>query len=91
MYVKLLLVMGITWFFLMLSWLKYTGLIYTHILVNALQAILIAWICVFGQRRVTFLVRKACCFGVCESGDRNDPPEAHEWGEEMLTINTANL
>lgn len=87
-FVKLFLVMTICWMFLLLSWLPYNGMYYCYILSNALQAPIILYICVFSQKRVRFLLRKACCYEKCICSccrpQENDGPE---WGEEMMAMN----
>ncbi|XP_020278459.1 probable G-protein coupled receptor Mth-like 5 [Pseudomyrmex gracilis] len=67
---------------LLLSRMQYDALLYCHIVVNLLQALLVLYVCVFGQRRVTFLLGKTC--NCCDSGDN---VEGLEWGEEMTAIN----
>lgn len=82
MFVFLYAIMSAGWFSLLLSQLKYDALIYCHIVVNLLQALLVLYVCVFGQRRVTFLLGKTC--NCCDSGDNT---EGLDWGEEMTAIN----
>ncbi|KYN02961.1 putative G-protein coupled receptor Mth-like 5 [Cyphomyrmex costatus] len=82
MFVFLYAIMSTGWFSLLLSQFKYDALIYCHIVVNLLQALLILYVCVFGQRRVTFLLGKTC--NCCDSGDNT---EGLDWGEEMTAIN----
>lgn len=79
MYSLLLLVMSITWLFLILSWLDFDGLLYTHIIMNAIQAPLLLYICVLRQKNVTYLLKKSCCY--------NEPPSAADWGDEMSYMN----
>ncbi|KAJ8670442.1 hypothetical protein QAD02_001701 [Eretmocerus hayati] len=82
MFMFILATMGISWLFLLLSLLKYDALIYCHIFVNLIQALFILYICIFGQKRVTFLLGKTCnCCVTAES------PEGLDWGEEMTAIN----
>lgn len=83
MFSLLFLVMSIAWIFLILSWLNIEGLLYTHIIVNALQAPLILYICVLRQKHVTFLLKKSCCY--------NEPPSASDWGDEMTYMDTADF
>nr|CAD7445578.1 unnamed protein product [Timema bartmani] len=92
MFVKLFLVMSLSWLFLLLSWLKFDALVYCHIGANALQAPLILYICVLGQKRVRILLRKTCCYEGCPcTCCRPGPPhEGMDWGEEMMTMNTAH-
>ncbi|KYM93006.1 putative G-protein coupled receptor Mth-like 5 [Atta colombica] len=82
MFVFLYAIMSAGWFSLLLSQFKYDALIYCHIVMNLLQALLILYVCVFGQRRVTFLLGKTC--NCCDSGDNT---EGLDWGEEMTAIN----
>nr|CAD7575544.1 unnamed protein product [Timema californicum] len=92
MFVKLFLVMSLSWLFLLLSWLKFDVLVYCHIGANALQAPLVLYICVLGQKRVRILLRKTCCYEGCPcTCCRPGPPqEGMDWGEEMMTMNTAH-
>ncbi|XP_003427589.1 probable G-protein coupled receptor Mth-like 5 [Nasonia vitripennis] len=82
MFILIYSVMSVGWLSLLLSMLKYDGLVYCHIIVNVLQALLVLYICVFGQKRVTFLLGKTC--NCCTS---NDNAEGLDWGEEMTAIN----
>lgn len=82
MFVFLFTIMSISWISLLLSGLKYEALAYCHIIVNLLQAIFVLYICVFGQKRVTFLLGKTC--NCCNTGDNI---EGLDWGEEMTAIN----
>ncbi|XP_076233922.1 G-protein coupled receptor Mth-like 5 [Calliopsis andreniformis] len=82
MFVFLFALMSIGWLSLLFSRLNYDVLVYCHIIVNLLQAILILYVCVFGQRRVTFLLGKTC--NCCNSGENI---EGLDWGEEMTAIN----
>lgn len=82
MFVFLYVILSTGWFSLLLSRLKYDGLIYCHIVVNLLQALFVLYVCVFGQRRVTFLLGKTC--NCCNPGDNT---EGLDWGEEMTAIN----
>lgn len=75
----MLLVMSIAWLFLIMSWLQMEGLLYAHIVVNALQTPLLLYICVLRQRHVTFLLKKTCCY--------NEPPSANDWGDELHYMN----
>ncbi|XP_014212492.1 probable G-protein coupled receptor Mth-like 5 [Copidosoma floridanum] len=81
-FILVCMAMSIGWVFLMLSLSKYNGLVYCHIILNALQAFIILYVCVFGQKRVTFLLGKTC--NCCIS---NENAEGMEWGEEMTAIN----
>ncbi|XP_048507611.1 probable G-protein coupled receptor Mth-like 5 isoform X2 [Athalia rosae] len=81
MFVFLFIIMAVSWFFTLLSWMRYE-LIYCYIVVNLLQAVLILYVCVFGQRRVTFLLRKTC--NCCSP---NETSQGLDWGEEMTAIN----
>lgn len=82
MFVFLFAIMSVGWLSLLLSRLKYDVLVYCHITINLLEAILILYICVFGQRRVTFLLGKTCN---CCNPEENI--EGLDWGEEMTAIN----
>lgn len=74
--------MCIGFIFLVLSLFQYNGLVYSHIIVDAIQALVILYVCVFGQKRVTFLIGKTC--NCCISSEN---AEGMEWGEEMTAIN----
>ena len=82
MFILIYIIMTIGWLSVLLSLLQYDGLVYSHIIANVLQALLILYVCVFGQKRVTFLLGKTC--NCCAS---NDNPEGLDWGEEMTAIN----
>ncbi|XP_029042173.1 probable G-protein coupled receptor Mth-like 5 [Osmia bicornis bicornis] len=82
MFVFLFIIMSTGWLSLLLSRLNYNALLYCHIVINILQAIFILYVCVFGQRRVTFLLGKTC--NCCNSEDNI---EGLDWGEEMTAIN----
>uniref|UniRef100_A0A1I8MXH1 G-protein coupled receptors family 2 profile 2 domain-containing protein n=1 Tax=Musca domestica TaxID=7370 RepID=A0A1I8MXH1_MUSDO len=79
MFAFMLLIMSAEWLFLCLSWLKFEGLLYTQIIVNALQAPLLLYVCVLRQKHVTFLLKKSCCY--------NEPPSTNDWGDEMRYMN----
>ncbi|XP_046401776.1 probable G-protein coupled receptor Mth-like 5 [Ischnura elegans] len=89
MFIKLFLVMAITWMFLLLSWFRYDALQYVYIAINGIQCPLILYICIC-QRRVLFLVKKYCCFTgcLCSCCRPDDIQESSEWGEEMASMNT---
>ncbi|XP_049877724.1 probable G-protein coupled receptor Mth-like 5 [Pectinophora gossypiella] len=82
LFLQLSLIMTIAWLFLLLSWLNFDGLIYAHIVVNLLQAILVFYVCVVRQSHVTFLLRKSCCYA--------EPVPTGEWGDEMTHMNGGN-
>nr|AEM43037.1 methuselah-like protein 5 [Apis mellifera] len=82
MFVFLFVTMSTGWLSLLLSRLSYEALEYCHIIINLLEAILILYVCVFGQKRVTFLLSKTC--NCCNSGENID---GLDWGEEMTAIN----
>ncbi|XP_014274413.1 probable G-protein coupled receptor Mth-like 5 [Halyomorpha halys] len=88
-FIKIFLIMAVSWLFLMLSWLPYSGMYYCYIFINALEAPLILYISVLSQRRVRFLLRKVCCFEkcVCPCFRPNQPNDVPEWGEEMMAMN----
>lgn len=82
MYIFIYAIMSTGWLFLLLSLLQYDGLIYTRIITNVLQALFILYVCVFGRKRVTFLLGKTC--NCCVSSETTDDLD---WGEEMTAIN----
>lgn len=82
MFVFLFAIMSTGWLSLLFSRMNYEALEYCHIVINLLQALLILYVCVFGQRRVTFLLGKTC--NCCNSGENI---EGLDWGEEMTAIN----
>ncbi|KZC11293.1 putative G-protein coupled receptor Mth-like 5 [Dufourea novaeangliae] len=82
MFVFLFALMSTGWISLLLSRLNYDVLVYCHIVVNLLQAMSTLYVCVFGQRRVTFLLGKTC--NCCNSAENI---EGLDWGEEMTAIN----
>jgi len=82
MFVFLFAIMSAGWISLLLSRFMYDLLVYCHIVINLLQALFVLYMCVFGQRKVTFLLGKTC--NCCNSGDNT---EGVDWGEEMTAIN----
>ncbi|XP_022194727.2 probable G-protein coupled receptor Mth-like 5 [Nilaparvata lugens] len=87
-FVKILVVMVFCWFFLLMSWLPYNGMYYAYILTNAIQGPAILYISVLSQKRVRYLLRKACCYETCIFPCcRPDENEGPEWGEEMMAMN----
>ncbi|XP_047537057.1 probable G-protein coupled receptor Mth-like 5 [Vanessa atalanta] len=82
LFVQLFIIMTMAWIFLLLSWLNFDGLLYAHIVVNLLQAILIFYVCVVRQSHVMFLLRKSCCYA--------EPIPTGEWGDEMTHMNGGN-
>uniref|UniRef100_A0A182QH03 G-protein coupled receptors family 2 profile 2 domain-containing protein n=1 Tax=Anopheles farauti TaxID=69004 RepID=A0A182QH03_9DIPT len=78
MFTLIFATMSVAWLFLILSWLHFDGLLYLHIIANALQAPCILYICVLRQKHVTFLVKS--CF-------RDQVPQTTEWGDEMTYMN----
>uniref|UniRef100_A0A182XKI4 G-protein coupled receptors family 2 profile 2 domain-containing protein n=1 Tax=Anopheles quadriannulatus TaxID=34691 RepID=A0A182XKI4_ANOQN len=78
MFTLIFATMSVSWLFLILSWLHFDGLLYMHIIANALQAPCILYICVLRQKHVTFLVKS--CF-------RDQAPQTTEWGDEMTYMN----
>uniref|UniRef100_A0AAG5CQT7 G-protein coupled receptors family 2 profile 2 domain-containing protein n=1 Tax=Anopheles atroparvus TaxID=41427 RepID=A0AAG5CQT7_ANOAO len=78
MFTLIFATMSIAWLFLILSWLHFDGLLYMHIVANALQAPCLLYICVLRQKHVTFLVKS--CF-------RDQTPQTAEWGDEMTYMN----
>ncbi|XP_031833559.1 G-protein coupled receptor Mth-like 5 [Nomia melanderi] len=82
MFVFLFALMSVGWLSLLFSRLNYDALVYCHIVINLLQAISILYVCVFGQKRVTFLLSKTC--NCCNSVENID---GLDWGEEMTAIN----
>lgn len=91
MFVKVFVVMTIAWLFFMLTWIQSRILCYINISTNILQAVLFLYICVLSQKRVTFHLRKTCCYDncICTCCRPGEPtPETCEWGEEMHYIDT---
>lgn len=91
MFVKVFVVMTIAWLFFMLTWIQSRILCYINITTNILQALLFLYICVLSQKRVTFHLRKTCCYEncICTCCRPGEPtPETCEWGEEMHYIDT---
>ncbi|CAH0728341.1 unnamed protein product, partial [Brenthis ino] len=82
LFVQLFIIMTMSWLFLLMSWLNYDGLLYAHIVVNLLQAILIFYVCIVRQSHVMFLLRKSCCYA--------EPVPTGEWGDEMTHMNGGN-
>ncbi|XP_051158986.1 probable G-protein coupled receptor Mth-like 5 isoform X1 [Leptopilina boulardi] len=82
MFVLLFIIMSVSWISILFSQLEYNALIYCDIFINLLQGILILYACVFGQKRVTFLLGKTCN---CCMWTEN--VEGIDWGEEMIAIN----
>lgn len=82
MFSLLFFMMSITWLFSIFSWFESSGVFYMHLIINAIQAPLILYICVLRQKHVTYLLQKSCCL--------NQPPSAADWGDEMTYINTGN-
>ncbi|KFB41309.1 AGAP004025-PA-like protein [Anopheles sinensis] len=78
MFTLIFATMSIAWLFIILSWLHFDGLLYMRIVVNALQAPCLLYICVLRQKHVTFLVKS--CF-------RDQTPQTGEWGDEMTYMN----
>lgn len=83
MFTLIFLVMSIAWLFLILSWMPGDGLLYAHIITNAIQAPALLYICVLRQKHVKHLLTKSCCY--------NEPPSAADWGDEMTYMNTADF
>ncbi|XP_030024663.2 probable G-protein coupled receptor Mth-like 5 isoform X2 [Manduca sexta] len=81
LFLQLFIIMTLAWLFLLMSWLKFDELVYTHIFVNLLQAILIFYVCVIRQSHVTDLLRKSCYAEAVPTG---------EWGDEMTHMNGGN-
>ncbi|XP_063539118.1 probable G-protein coupled receptor Mth-like 5 [Cydia strobilella] len=79
LFLQIFLIMTIAWLFLLLSWLNFNGLLYAHVFVNLMQAILIFYVCVVRQSHVTFLLKKSCCYA--------EPIPTGEWGDEMTHMN----
>ncbi|XP_054264795.1 probable G-protein coupled receptor Mth-like 5 [Macrosteles quadrilineatus] len=86
---KLLLTLSLGWVFLLLAWTPQSHLYYAYICSNAVQGPLVLYICVCGQKRVRFLLRKACCYEKCFCvWCRPRDNEVPEWGEECMAMNT---
>lgn len=83
MFVLILLIMTISWLFMMLSWLKFDTLMYTYIVVNALHAPLFLYVTIWDQKHVSTLLKKTCCVG----GGPNTMPTDLDWGDEMTAMN----
>lgn len=87
MFVLLFIVMTLTWIFFLMSFSKYDGLIYCYIIISAVQAPVIMYICVFNQKHVGYLIKKTCCYVNCICPCWRPDPEL-EWGDEMTAMNT---
>lgn len=87
MFLLIFIIMSMTWLFMLLSWLNYNALIYLYIVVNALQAPLFLYVCVFNQKHVSFLVRKTCCYVHCPCPCCRPEPEL-EYGDEMTAMDS---
>ncbi|CAG9821362.1 unnamed protein product [Phaedon cochleariae] len=87
MFILVLLVVTLWWLFLLSSFSKFEGLVYTHIVTNGLLGPLVLYVCVFDQKHVAYLIRKTCCYRSCPCC--RGEPEA-EWGDEMTAMNTIN-
>ncbi|KAF4519033.1 hypothetical protein B566_EDAN001618 [Ephemera danica] len=89
MFLKLFLVLGISWMCMLMSWLRYSALLYVYIVAMALQGPLVFYICVC-QRRVLFLLRKSFCSETCIFPCCRPPTdttgEEGDWGEEMMNM-----
>lgn len=88
-YVKIFLVLSVSWMFFLMSWLPYNGMYYLYIVVNGLEAPIVLCICVLNERKVTFLLKKACCYEkcICPCCRPRPAPDYPEWGEEMMSMN----
>lgn len=87
-FIKIFIIMATGWLFMIMSWLPYNNMYYIYIFSNALQAPLILYVSVLSQKRVRFLIRKACCYEKCVIPCfRPDEQEGPEWGEEMMAMN----
>lgn len=87
MFFLLFVTMTITWVFFLMSFSKYDSLIYSYIIVNALQGPTLLYICLFDQKHVSYLIRKTCCYVNCICPCCRPDPEC-EWGDEMTAMNT---
>ncbi|XP_026477039.1 probable G-protein coupled receptor Mth-like 5 [Ctenocephalides felis] len=76
----LFIILSIFWMSMLLSWLNFPLLFYTHVIINALHAPAILYVCVLSQKHVTFLLRKSCCYG-------QEAVPQNEWGDEMTHMN----
>jgi hypothetical protein len=89
MFLKMFLVLGATWLCMLMSWLRYSALVYVYIVAMALQGPLVFYICVC-QRRVLFLLRKSFCSETCIFPCCRPPTdttgEEGDWGEEMMNM-----
>lgn len=89
MFLLVFMIMTMTWLFMLLSWLNFEALVYCYIVVNALQAPLFLYICIFNQKHVLTLVTKTCCVantGSCRCCKVTPEPEL-DWGDEMTAMN----
>ena len=83
MFALIFTIMSFGWISLIIAQFRYEVLVYSNIVINFLQALLMLYVCVFGQKRVTFLLGKTCNCG----NNNNESPEGLDWGEEMTAIN----
>ncbi|XP_044010716.1 probable G-protein coupled receptor Mth-like 5 [Aphidius gifuensis] len=83
MFTLLFMIISFGWLSYMISLFDYNYIVYFNIIINLFESFLILYICVFGQKRVTFLLSKTC--KCCESDVAT--PEGLDWGEEMTAIN----
>lgn len=67
---------------MLLAQINYDGFIIFNIFVNMAQSIFVLYVCVFGQKRVMFLLGKTC--NCCSSIEN---VEGLDWGEELAAIN----
>lgn len=86
MFLLLFLIMTLTWIFFLMSLSKFDGLVYSYIIINALQAPIVLYICLFNQKHVAYLLRKTCCYKNCFCACCRPDPEI-EWGDEMTAMN----
>lgn len=77
--------MTLTWVFFLLSFSQYDVLMYCYVIVNALQAFLVLYVCIVNQRHVAFMLRKSCCYANCAC---HQPEPEIEWADEMTAMNT---
>ena len=89
LFVLLTILMVINWIFmLMASNATFLSLTYCYIIVNAFQAPLYIYICIFNQKHVIYLLKKACCYQTCLWKCCRPELEGElEWGEELTAMN----
>lgn len=87
MFLLIFIIMSITWLFMLLSGLKYDAVVYLYIVINAFQAPLFLYVCVFDQKHVAFLMQKTCGYTNCPFACCRPAPEL-EYGDEMTAMDS---